>query len=106
MAFCFLGEALTTVNVTLTTNLTCNYFLVAQPDISVSGSGVLWPFIVQGSVTAPVDNSVQVVTLALDPTVLWNVDLRFRGAEPVVFSGFSPVAGDLLQQLSLQGWSA
>jgi hypothetical protein len=95
---------MTTVAVTFPTDLTCHYWLQPQPSVSLTGSGVLLPSIIEGSQIAAATPST--ITFALDPAFLWNVRLDFRGAEPVKFEGFAPAAGDLLTQLSAQGWQA
>jgi hypothetical protein len=93
------------VNVTLTVQTTCHYWVTPQASVSSSGGGVKLPDIISGYVSEPADQTASVLALELDNGYLWNVDLRFLGAAPVLFDGFAPGAGgDLLVLLGQQGW--
>lgn len=95
------------VTVTSTIGTTCNYWFTPQAivDVSGSGQGVVLPDIVQGWIYESADNTPVVLTLQLDNAYLWDVNMTFAGAAPIVFGTFAPGSGgDLLTLLSAQGW--
>jgi len=94
------------VSVTLTVQATCHYWVSPQASVSLTGGGISLPDIVSGQVIEPADETASQLVLELDNSYLWNVDLRFLNAAPVVFDGFAPgTGGDLLTLLTAQGWS-
>lgn len=98
---------MTVVQVTSTVGTTAHYFLVPEAIVDVTGSdlGITLPDIVNGWITEVVDNTPLQLSLALDNAYLWDLNITFQGAPPIIFSGFNPGAGgDLLTLLYAQGW--
>ena len=95
------------VGVTLTVQATCHYWISPQASVSLTGSGLSLPDIVSGQAIEPADETASDLVLELDNSYLWNVDLRFLNAPPILFDGFAPgQGGDLLELLTQQGWVA
>jgi hypothetical protein len=93
------------VSVTLTVQATCHYWLYPQASVDLTGLGISLPDIVNGQVIEPADETASQLVLELDNSYLWNVDLRFLNAPPILFDGFAPgTGGDLLVLLTAQGW--
>lgn len=96
---------MTVQTVTLTVGTTCQYWLTPQAIQDITGLGVEAADIIQD--WAPVDSSTGPVTIEfnLDDTFVWDIILTFKNAPPVIFNGYQPVSGDLLQTLAAQGWT-
>lgn len=92
------------VTVTCTIAGPCHYWLTPQPIQSTTGAGVLVGDIVHGWIWETTDGTPTVLSLELDSTYAYDVSLYFRGAPPILFDGFMPASGDLLEQLTAQGW--
>ena len=93
-----------TVTVISTIAATCHYWFSPQAKEDTSGAGVTVPNIVYGWVAQNSDGTPATLSLDLDDSYTWGVEMRFRNAPPVIFEGFQPSDGDLLTQLSAQGW--
>lgn len=91
------------VTVTLTTSITCSYWLVPKAIEDITGLGISAPDIVQGFI--PGYDTPQTVDLTLDDSYLYDVRVDFQNAAPIRFFGFQPSAGDLLTELAAQGWT-
>lgn len=62
--------------------------------------------IVRGWVTEASDQTPATLTLTLDDSTTWDVDMSFLGAEPIRFSGLNVAGGgDLFVLLNAQGWA-
>lgn len=101
---------MTTVNITAAlSGVTAHYVFTPQAieDIT-SDTGITAPDIIRGWANPEASNSggiPQSINVALDNAYTWDVDISFRNAPPIVFSGFSPGdGGDLLTLLAEQGW--
>jgi hypothetical protein len=95
----------TAVNVNLVVGATCHYWIAPEASESVSGLGVTVPDIVHGWIGENPDGSSATLTVQLDNSYTWDVNLEFRDAPPVYFDGFEPGnGGDLLTLLTAQGW--
>lgn len=93
------------VTVTLTVGATIHYWLIPQGVQSSTGAGIVVPGAQYGWATVdPVTGANTSISWTLDPAFLWDVRIESRGAPPVLFEGFAPQNGDLLEQLALQGW--
>lgn len=93
------------VNVTMTVRTTVHYDFTAQALESTSGQGILVPSPVFGWLGTDALGNPQVLTVALDNSYSWTVNIRAKGAPPVYFEGFQPGSGgDLLTLLAAQGW--
>lgn len=91
---------MTAVTVTSPIGATCHYWFSPQA-IEASSTGVTVPDIIQGWLQPG-----QALSLSLDDAYLWDINMNFRNAPPIVFDGFAPSDGDLLTLLSAQGWEA
>jgi hypothetical protein len=92
------------VTVTSTVGATCHYWFTPKAKEDTTGLGVKVPNIVYGWIAENTDGSPAALSVVLDSDYVWDVELEFRNAPPVVFSGFQPGNGDLLSLLSAQGW--
>jgi hypothetical protein len=94
----------TAVTVTSTIRDTVNYWFCPKANEDITGLGVTVPPIIYGWFAENSDGSASTLTVVLDSSYSWDVELTFPNAPPVIFSGFHPGNGDLLTQLSAQGW--
>jgi hypothetical protein len=87
--------------ITLTVSAQCHADFISQAREDITGLGVTVADSFIGMVVT------DTLSVDLDSNYLWDVNLRFRGAAPILFEGFNPGAGgDLLTLLSAQGWVA
>lgn len=98
------GGSGSAVTVTCTIAGTCHYWLTPQPVQSTTGAGVLVGDIVHGWIWETTDDTPTVLSLELDSAYAYDVSMSFRGAPPILFDGFTPANGDMLEQLTAQGW--
>lgn len=95
---------MTAVTVTCPIETTVHYWFSPKANEDVTGLGVEVPNIQYGWFSESEDGSPTMLTVVLDDSFSWDVSLEFENAPPVIFTGFVPAAGDLLTQLSSQGW--
>lgn len=100
--------AVVTVTLALS-GVTAHYVFTpnANEDLT-GGTGVTAPSIIRGWANPDANSDLinTSVSVDLDDSYLWDVNISFRNAPPIVFQGFTPAAGDLLAQLTSQGWVA
>lgn len=93
------------VTVTSTIAATCHYWLTPKAVEDTTGKGISVGDIVHGWVSQNADGTPATLSLQLDNAYMWDVLMDFRGAPPIVFSGFNPGSGgDFLTLLAAQGW--
>lgn len=95
---------MTAVTVTVSIGTTAHYVLIPKAVEDATGLGVTVPDIIYGWTDKGLDGAPSVLTLALDDQYVYDVDMSFRNAPPIVFKGFRPSDGDLLTELTAQGW--
>jgi len=83
---------------------TAHYWLNPVAIEDTSGAGVEIGHHIEGWIAPWMDVPDHTMTFELDDTYEWDIAIRFKNAAPVLFSGFKPAAGDLLELLGTQGW--
>lgn len=112
---------MTAVNVTLTTSATTHYWIAPEATITAATANdinvpdTLMGFVSNGAIGNGVygsdDNLFSdawptTLTFPLDDSVLWDLNITFRGAPPIVFQGLNVSGGgDLITLLEAQGWT-
>ena len=95
-----------TVTVSSTIGATCHYWFTPKAREDTNGAGVQVPNIVHGWVDE-YEVGQTVLSLELDNAYLWDVNMTFQNAPPIVFEGLNVGnGGDLLGMLSAQGWQS
>lgn len=93
-----------TVTITSSVTSSCHFWFTPKAIQSGTGDGVTVPPIEYGFLF-PTDGTDPELSVDLDPAYVWDIDIRFRNAPPIIFDGFEPGSGgDLLTLLSAQGW--